>query len=116
MHKPFELFEAFDLLKHLLKYHHLRFPLCNATKERLFDDQLHVSGQRLLKISCHYDHQTDAIGDEGDDNGLFIKNKKQNKHCGYEFEANALLVEIMVILTDESFDSGALSDENTGSS
>ena len=72
MQKPFELFEAFDLLKHLLKYHHLRFPLCNATKERLFDDQLHVSGQRLLKISCHYDHQTDAIGDEGDDNGLFI--------------------------------------------
>ena len=66
MHKPFELFEAFDLLKHLLKYHHLRFPLCNATKERLFDDQLHVSGQRLLKISCHYDHQTDAIGDVGE--------------------------------------------------
>jgi len=30
------------LLKHLPKYHHLGFPLCNATKERLFDDQLHV--------------------------------------------------------------------------
>ena len=27
-----------------------------------------------------------------------------------------ILVEIMMILTDESFDSGALSDENTGSS